>query len=211
MYYKAWHISNVEGGKNMEKKIITISREFGSGGRFIGKQLAEKMGIAFYDKDIIAKVAEETGFSEEFVEQKAEHSPSKNIFAYAFVGRNSAGMSIDDYLYTTQRKIILDIAEKESCVIVGRCADYILKERRDVLNVFIHGEQPEKTKRICQLYQKTEKEALAMMKDMDKKRSINYEYYTDQKWGNIKNYDVTLNSSTFGYERCVEMIEEMAK
>lgn len=195
----------------MEKKIITISREFGSGGRFIGKQLAEKLGIAFYDKDIIAKVAGETGFSEEFVEQKAEHSPAKNIFAYAFVGRNSAGMSIDDYLYTTQRKIILDIAEKESCVIVGRCADYILKDRRDVLNVFIHGEQQEKTKRICQLYQKTEKEALAMMKDMDKKRSINYEYYTDHKWGNVKNYDATLNSSTFGYERCVEMIVEMAK
>lgn len=195
----------------MEKRIITISREFGSGGRYIGKQLAEKMGLAFYDKDIIAKVAEETGFSEKFVEQKAEHSPTKNIFAYAFVGRNSAGMSIDDYLYSTQRKIILDIAEKESCVIVGRCADYILKERKDVLNVFIHGELPEKTRRICELYEKTEKEAIAMMKDMDKKRSINYEYYTDQKWGNIKNYDVTLNSSTFGYERCAEMIKEMAK
>lgn len=195
----------------MSKRIITISREFGSGGRYIGKQLADRLGIAFYDKDIIAKAAEESGLSKEFIESKGEHAHNKSIFSYAFVGRDLTGMSVDDYLYNIQRKIILEIAEKESCVIVGRCADYILKDRDDVLDVFIHGEKEMKVKRIHDLYGKNEKEAIAMMADMDKKRSINYRYHTDQKWGIIGNYDITLNSSTFGYEKCVDILESIAK
>lgn len=97
----------------MSKNIITISREFGSGGRYIGKQVAESLGIAFYDKDIIAKVAEESGLDKDFIEKKGEYSPLKNVFSYAFVGRDSTGASLDDYLYSVQRKIILEIAEKE--------------------------------------------------------------------------------------------------
>ena len=194
----------------MSKKIITISREFGSGGRYIGEMLAKKLGIAYYDKEIIQKVAEKSGFAKEFIEKNGEYASSKSIFSYAFASRDSSGLSTDDFIFMVQREVIKEIAEKESCVIVGRCADYFLEDRDDVLNVFIYGDQPEKLARITRLYDKTEKEALAMMKDMDKKRSINYQYCTDQKWGDRHNYDLSLNSSTFGYEGCVDIIAELA-
>lgn len=193
----------------MSRKIITISREFGSGGRYIGKQLAEKLGISFYDKDIILKTAEETGLSQKFIEQQGEHSPLKNMFAYAFVGRDTTGASMDDYVFNAQRKIILKLAEKEDCVIVGRCADVILKDMEGCVNVFIHGEKKEKIERIKKLYEKSEGEAVKLIKEMDKKRAINYKYNTDQEWGRAKNYTMCLNSSALGYDKCVEMIANL--
>lgn len=195
----------------MSKNIITISREFGSGGRAIGEAVAKRLNYQYYDKDIIAKVAKETGFSEEFVAKSGEYANSKNIFAYAFTGRDSNGMSIDDYVFNAQRKIILDIAEKGNCVIVGRCADYILRERDDVLNVFIIGETEKKIERIKSMYSVNESEAKKLIKDTDKKRSINYNYYTDQVWGKSHNYAITLNSSILGMDKCVEIIEGLAK
>lgn len=190
------------------KKIITISREFGSGGRFIGETLAKELGFTFYDKEIIAQVAEKTGFSEKYIAERGEYAPKNNIFSYAFIGRDTQGNSVDDYIYQAQQTIIHEIANKGNCVIVGRCADYILRNREDVLNVFIHGNEPEKCKRIMKLYDKTEKEALAFMKDTDKKRSINYAYYTEQKWGNAKNYALCLNSSILGYDNIIKIIKE---
>ena len=136
----------------MAKRIITISREFGSGGRFIGEEVAKKLGIAYYDKNIINEIAEKTGLSQEYVQKNAELSPKKGLFAYAFAGRDITGKSVEDMVYEAQRKVILKLADKESCVIIGRNADYILKERDDVLNVFIHGDMPEKTQRIMGLY-----------------------------------------------------------
>lgn len=195
----------------MEKTIITISREFGSGGRYIGKQVAQKLGIAFYDKDIIGRAAEETGLSKEFIEKKGEYSPIKSIFAYSFVGRNSTGASLEDYLYSVQRKIILEITEKESCVIVGRCADYILKDRKDSIHLFICGNEKEKIERIEKLYQKTGEEAVKLMREMDKKRSINYKYYAERQWGRACNYTMTLNSSKLGYEKCIDIIMDVAR
>ena len=127
----------------MTKKIITISREFGSGGRFIGEEVAKKLEIAYYDKNIINQIAEKSGFAPEYIQEKAELSPKKGLFAYAFSGRDITGKSVEDMLYEAQRKVILEIAEKEPCVIIGRNADFILKGRNDVLNVFIHGNQPE--------------------------------------------------------------------
>ena len=143
----------------MEKRIITISREFGSGGRFIGEEVAKKLGIAYYDKDIIGQIAEQSGLSPEYIKENAELSPKKGLFAYAFAGRDITGKSIEDIVYEAQRKVILELAGKEPCVIVGRNADYILKDRDDVLNVFIHGDMPEKTQRIMGLYNVEEKEA----------------------------------------------------
>lgn len=191
------------------KNIITISREFGSGGRFIGESLAKELGFAFYDKEIIGQVAEKTGLSEKYIAGRGEYAPKNNIFSYAFIGRDAQGSSIDDYIYKTQRKIICDIAEKGNCVIVGRCADYILRDHPDILNVFIYGDNPEKCQRIMRLYDKTEKEALALMKDTDKKRSIHYSYHTDRKWGAVKNYALCLNSSIFGYDKCIRTIKEL--
>ena len=192
----------------MAKKIITISREFGSGGRFIGEEVAKKLGIKYYDKDIIGQIAEQSGFSPEYIRENAELSPKKGLFAYAFAGRDITGKSVEDMVYEAQRKVIMEIAEKESCVIIGRNADFILKDRDDVLNVFIHGAVSEKVKRICKFYHVTETDAIKMMTDIDKRRMTNYRFYTDQKWGMAGNYTLSLNSSQLGYDRCEQIVIE---
>ena len=189
------------------KRIITISREFGSGGRFIGEALAKELNFAFYDKNIIEQVAQETGLSEKYIAERGEYALSHNRFSYGFIGRTMQGNSVDDLIYQAQTNIICDLAEKGNCVIVGRCADYILRNRSDVLNVFIHGNKAEKAQRIMNLYGKTEQEALVLMKDTDKKRAVNYAYCTDQKWGVSKNYALCMNSSILGYETCIEIIK----
>ena len=195
----------------MAKRIITISREFGSGGRFIGEEVAKKLGIAYYDKNIIGQIAEKSGLSPEYIQENAELSPKKGLFAYAFSGRDITGKSVEDIVYEAQRNIILELAEKEPCVIIGRNADYILKDRGDVLNVFIHGDMPEKIKRITGLYNVKEKEAVKMMADTDKRRRTNYNFYTDQNWGKASNYTLCLNSSQLGYDRCEMIIMECVK
>ena len=167
----------------MAKRIITISREFGSGGRFIGEEVAKKFGIAYYDKNIISQIAEKSGLSPEYIQESAELSPKKGLFAYALAGRD----------------------------ITGRNADYILKDRDDVLNVFIHGNMPEKTQRIIRLYNVDEKKAVKMMADTDKRRMTNYNFYTEHKWGKASNYTLCLNSSQLGYDRCEKIIMECMK
>lgn len=195
----------------MAKRIITISREFGSGGRFIGEEVAKKLGIAYYDKNIINQIAEESGLSPDYIQESAELSPKKGILAYALAGRDITGKSVEDMVYEVQRKVILELAEKESCVIIGRNADFILKDRDDVLNVFIHGNMPEKMKRICQLYNVSEQDAVKMMTDTDKRRMTNYNFYTDQRWGKASDYTLCLNSSQLGYDKCEEIIMECVK
>ena len=193
------------------KKIITISREFGSGGRTIGKQVAEQLGYRFYDKELIEKIAQEAGLSQEFVEKSGEHSPGKNMFSYAFVGRGINGVSVEDYLWRKQREIILELAEQGNCVIVGRCADYILRDRTDSLHVFIHADLDKRIERVVKLYGETDQNPQKRLADKDKTRRLNYKYYTDRIWGMSQNYDITLNSGKIGLERWGEMIVELAK
>ena len=195
----------------MAKRIITISREFGSGGRFIGEEVAKKLGIAYYDKSIIGQIAEKSGLSQEYIQESAELAPKKGLFAYALAGRDITGRSVEDMVYEAQRKVILGLAEKEPCVIIGRNADYILKDRDDVLNVFIHGDMPEKIQRISHLHNVDEKEAVKMIADTDKRRMTNYNFYTEQKWGKASNYTLCLNSSELGYGRCEKIIMECSK
>mgnify|MGYP003163050572 CR=1 FL=1 len=185
----------------MTKRIITISREFGSGGRFIGEEVAKKLGIKYYDKEIIGQIAKESGLAPEYIKENAELSPKKGIFAYAFTGRDITGKSVEDMVYEAQRKVILDLAEKEPCVIIGRNADYILK-------VYIHGDMPEKIQRICKLHNTSEADAVKMINDIDKRRMTNYNFYTDQKWGKAANYTLCLNSSQLGYDKCESVIIE---
>ena len=195
----------------MTKRIITISREFGSGGRFIGEEVAKKLGIAYYDKNIINEIAEKSGLSPEYIQDNAELSPQKGLFSYAFAGRDITGKSVEDMVYEAQRNVILELTDKEPCVIIGRNADYILKDRDNVLNVFIHGNMPEKMQRICQIYHVSEKDAVKMMEDTDKRRMTNYNFYTNQKWGKADNYTLCLNSSQLGYDRCEKIIMECIK
>ena len=195
----------------MAQRIITISREFGSGGRFIGEEVAKKLGIAYYDKNVINDIAEKSGLSPEYILENAELSPKKGMLAYALAGRDITGRSVEDMVHEAQRKVILELAEKESCVIIGRNADYILKDRDDVLNVFIHGNMPEKIQRIIRLYNVDAKKAVKMMADTDKRRMTNYNFYTEHKWGKASNYTLCLNSSQLGYDRCEKIIMECIK
>ena len=191
----------------MDHKIITISREFGSGGRYIGSLVAEKLGIPYYDKEIIAKVAQKSGLAEEYVEKRGEYSSSGSLFAYGFVVRNSRGESLEDYLHAVQRKVILELAEQSDCVIVGRCADYILRKNPNAIHVFIYADKDSKIERIqTYLGGESPEDAARKMKKMDKTRSVNYNYFTDRKWGDARNYTMSLSSSALGCDTCVDLI-----
>src|SRR5574344_2026488 len=191
------------------KNIITISREFGSGGRTIARQVAEKLGYAFYDKEIIERLAEETGLSKKFIEQNSEYASGHNVFSYAFIGRDPNGRSIEDALQKAQRELILNLANEGKCVIVGRCADFILKDRTDCLNVFIHAIEEIKAKRIVELYGETSDDPIKRLKEKDKRRAVNYKYYTDRQWGAAKNYHLCLDSGEFGIDGCADVIVDI--
>lgn len=193
------------------KRVITVSREFGSGGRTIGREIAEKLGYAFYDKDLIERIAEESGFSKEYIEEHGEGSPVRNYFAYAFVGRDASGNSVGDYLWRAQMNIIEELAEKGNCVIVGRCADHILRKRTDCLHVFIHADMEHKKERIVNLYGETSVSPEKRIREKDKTRALNYKYYTDRTWGMADNYDISLDSGILGEEKCVGLIVRLAK
>lgn len=158
----------------MSKRIITISREFGSGGRTIGKEVAQKLGYSYYDKELVRQVAVETGFDEKYIEQAGEYAPSKNWLSFGFAARGSQGamegMSANDFLWAIQCRVIRSLAEKEPCVIVGRCADYILREREDSLNVFIHASMAARADRIVRLYGSSEKSPEKRLEEKDKRR-----------------------------------------
>ncbi len=194
-------------------KIITISREFGSGGRTVGRLVAEKLGIPFYDKELVEQVALETGFAPKFVEEHGEHSPGKSLFSYAFAPQGVPGvmngMSTADFLWHIQCGVILQLAEKGPCVIVGRNADYILKDRQDVFHVFIHADNDFRAERIVRLYGETEKSPQARLQEKDKRRRINYQHYTGQTWGMSQNYDICLNTAKIGVERAAELLVEI--
>ncbi len=199
----------------MKKNIITVSREFGSGGRSIAKSVAEQLSIPYYDKELVKQVAEETGFHEHFIEHEGEYASSTSRFAFALSSHQTqpakGGMSVNDYLWVMQRKVILDIAEKGPCVIVGRCADYILRDRDDVLNVFIHSDIQSRAERIVRLYGESEKSPEKRLEEKDKKRKVYYKHYTGEVWGQCQNYHLALDSAALGIDKCVEIIVELAK
>ena len=192
----------------MANKIITISREFGSGGKYIGILVAKKLGIPCYDRDIIEKIAEESGFVDEFIKRVTEYAPSKSIFAYSFVGRSATGESIEDKIFAIQEKVIRELADKGPCVIVGRSADYILRDY-DTLDVFIYAPTDDKIKRTMRFKNVGERVAKKLVKETDKKRSINYKYYTGKNWGEREIYTVMLNSTDLGVEKTADFIVEI--
>lgn len=197
----------------MSKNIITISRQFGSGGRTVGRMLAERLGVPFYDKELVKQVADETGFDVGFIEENGEFSPSKSIFSFAMsqgIPVMQNGLSMSDFIFCVQRQVISKIAE-QPCVIVGRGADYILKDREDCFNVFIHADIQSRAERIVKLYGESEKKPEQRLAEKDKKRKIYYKHYTDREWGDAKNYDMCLNSGKIGIDKCVELILDAIK
>ena len=199
----------------MEKKIITISREFGSGGRTIGHQVAEALGIPFYDKELVEQVALESGFAPKFVEEHGEHSPGSSIFSYAFAPQGVPGvmngLSTADFLWNIQCNVILQLAEKGPCVIVGRNADYILKDRPDCLHAFIHANMDARAERIVRLYGESEKSPQTRLNEKDKRRKVNYQHYTGRTWGQAQNYDICLDSSILGIETCTDILVKLMR
>lgn len=199
------------------KAVITIGRQCGSGGHTIGKLVAERLGIPFYDKEIIKAVAQRSGLSEDTVEQKGEYSTqsifganaSHGIIAYNMSSRDT--MPLAEQINAYQTEYIKEIAEQGSCVIVGRSADYILADREDTLNVFIYGDLEDRMARIVSEHGVAEKEAKTHVLERDKKRSKYYKHITDQVWGLAENYDICLNSSELGIEKCVEIILNCCK
>ncbi len=200
----------------MSKRIITISRQFGSGGHSIGKMVAGRLGIPCYDNELVTRMAEESGFDASFIRENGE-KVSTYTGADLFYGMGiSAGptfstLSLYDRLYITQHNIIRDIAEKEECVIVGRCSDYILSERDDCVHVFIYADNDYRAERILRLYGDNGVKIEKRMKDKDSQRISYYEHYTNRDWGNPLNYHLCLNSGFIGDELCAEMIIKAAQ
>lgn len=192
-----------------KNRIITISREFGSGGRTIGKETAAKLGIPCYDEELIEKIAEKSGLAREYVRERGEYAPSSGWIGNALAERDYTGHSIRDDLWNAQRSVILELAEKEPCVIVGRCADYILRDAADCLTVFVHASMEKRAERIVQVYGEREETPEKRLTDKDKRRRAYYQLYTDMLWGEAKNYHLALDSGALGIEKCVEIISEL--
>lgn len=191
----------------MKKRIITIGREFGSGGRTIGKMVAERLGIPCYDQELIEKLAEESGLSKDYIRDESEYASHSSWTAVAFSSVRSMGVpSNQDYLWAIQRKIILQLGEKENCVIVGRCADAILADTADLLKVFIHADFEHRAQRIVEKYGETELPTEKRLREKDKRRALYYQFYTDLEWGKMDHYHVILDSGALGLEKCADII-----
>lgn len=188
----------------MKHTVITISREFGSGGRTIGRKVAEELGIPCYDSELIQQVAEKSGFHENYIKDAGEYAPGG--FLASALSRTS-GPTNSDYLWKIQYNIITELAEKGPCVIVGRCADYILRDKADCLKVFIHADMAFRAQRIVRVYGERAESPEQRLKDKDKRRAAYHRFYTNMKWGHAQNYDITLNSGTIGIDQCVEIIK----
>lgn len=201
-----------------KKFIITLGREFGSGGRKIGKQLADLLGIKFYDKELIAIAAKESGLSEnlfEGIDEKPTNSLLYSLVMGVQTGRGNfyryGDLLNSDAIFRIQTQVIEELVEKDSCVIVGRCSDYILRERDNVLNLFIHANDDFKLERVKQLYKFNHKDAIDIIRKTDKKRSNYYNFYTNQEWGEVSNYQLSIDSSFLGLEDTAEFISQFVK
>jgi cytidylate kinase len=199
----------------MGKKIITVSREFGSGGRSIAKMIAERLGYAYCDNSVITGVAREHGLSEVFVEEYGEYAVSKNPLVFDFAvdnaSRYGAGLSIYDQLFIFQHNYITALAEKGPCVIVGRCADFILQDRTDCLHAFFYADTGFRVNRIVSSELGKFADPEKHLKEMDQRRKTYYRHYTGRRWGESKNYHISLHTGAIGMERCAGIIVDLAK
>lgn len=194
----------------MSKTVITISREFGSGGRTIARELAERLGYAFYEKALVERVAQESGYSADFVEQYSEDASSTSSFLFNLARSGSGaydGMpGISDKLFVVQHNVIKALAAEGPCVIVGHCSDYILKDHPNALHVFIHADDDFKIDRIVRLYGERDVHPSKRLEEKDKKRKVYYKNYTGRIWASSLNFDLCLNSGKIGIEACVDII-----
>ena len=187
--------------------VITISREYGSGGRYVGRLVADKLGIKLYDKDFIEKLAAKTGLSGEYIENNEQRRNSLEIFNSGYY----SGLNNSDELFIKESELIKEVAEQESCVIIGRCADFILKDRNNVIKVFIYSSSENKLKRVTEIYGIEKSRAEKEIKRINKLRANHYKYYTGKEWNNNSNYDICINSDDLGVEKTADLICKMVE
>ena len=193
----------------MSSRIVTIGREFGSGGRTIGRLLAQRRGVPCYDREILEEISEKSGFAQQYIEEMGEYTQPgflSGLFSNRFYYQ---GQSNEDIIWLYQRQLIQELAERESCVIVGRCADYILQDREDVLRVFIHANLEFRARRIVDVYGQREAAPEQRLREKDRRRAAYYQFYTDMRWGDARNYHVSLDVSKLGFERCVNLLSDL--
>ena len=191
----------------MKNRVITISREFGSGGRTIGRKVAEKLGIPCYDSELIQELEKETGFAADYVKEAGEYAPGG--FLASALSNRMFGPTNEDILWAHQYKVITALAEKGPCVIVGRCADFILREKADCLTAFIHADMSFRAKRIVEVYGQRQDSPQKRLQDKDRRRAAYYQFYTDTQWGQARNYHIALDSGVLGIERCAELLTQL--
>ncbi len=190
--------------------VITISRQYGSGGRIIGKMLAEALGVPFYDNELITMAAEQTGLSKECFQEAESTSIGNLLLSLTSLtpGADSYGLPLNEKIFLFQSQVIKDVAAKGSCVIVGRCADYVLQDHPRCIHIFIHGELEDRVKRAVESYGLEKNGAEAAVIKTDKRRANYYNYFTGKKWGRVENYDLVLNSSRMPLEKLAEIIKD---
>jgi cytidylate kinase len=199
----------------MNNTVITIGRELGSGGRTIGKLVAGKLEIPYYDREMIDEAAKKSGLSEDFIRKSEQKMTTSFLYNMAmgagyginmFAGNGKENLSLEMQVYMAQRDVVLSLVEKGSCVIVGRCADYVLRDRENLLRCFIYADMPSRIDRAINEYGMNRDEAEKLISQSDKKRANHYHAFTEQQWGNRRNYDLLINSSRCGIENASEMI-----
>lgn len=191
----------------MKKTVITISREYGSGGRIIGKKVAEALGISFYDGELLSLVAKESGYTVDFVRQN-DQKKTQSLLYHLYMG--SQILPASDMIFIAQSKVIKDLQEKESCVIVGRCADYVLRGRDSVINIFIHAPLLSRTERVKNEYGEKADNYKSYVQKQDKSRIAYYNYFADDAWGKAQTYDLAVNSD-IGIDNAVKLIVDYVR
>ena len=202
----------------MTNSIITIGREFGSGGREIGEKLSKEFDIPFYDKELIALASKQSGLSQEILEHYDEIQTSSLIYTlamgsypYSDGARLYMDMPLYQQIFMAQFDTIENLAKQGPCVIVGRCADYVLRKNKNVINIFVSADMPFKIERVSKIYNLDEKKAMETIIKTDKKRANYYRYYTEQKWGLVCNYDLCIKSSKIGIDNTVKAIADYVR
>lgn len=197
----------------VKRDVVTISREFGSGGRTIGRMVAEKLGYAFYDQELIVKVAKQSGLAEQIVEKYDEYATHKNSLLYALAlsaGTGQfGGVSFVNKVQAAQSQIITELADNGKCVIVGRCADYVLRGREDCLHALIYADAQFRADRIVRVYGETAQKPEQRLRDKDERRKLYYRSFTMREWGDMHNYHIALDSGVLGIERCAQILIDL--
>ncbi len=197
----------------MEKIVLTVARQFGSGGHEVAEKISNLLNIPFYDKELIAIAAKESGLSQNLFDSIDER-PASSLLYSLVMGIQSGngtyfkcddGARADD-IFRTQSEVMRNLAEKESCIMVGRCADYILREEKNLVTVFVHAGLDFRCKRIMQRYGLNEKDAIELINKTDKRRGSFYNFYTNRNWGNVENYDLTIDTEKIGIDNAAKLI-----